>query len=307
MEIRKGKLKNQNKAYFFAGLTIIFWSTVATAFKFGLKYQDPSQMVSGAVLTALLLFLIFLIVTGKIKDTFRFSVRQYLYSAALGFFNPFFYYLILFKAYSGLPAQVAQPINMIWPLALVILSIPILKQKIGLKSIIALLISFGGVVLISSQGGGTGFSKEQIPGILLCLGSAFVWAIFWLLNVKDRREDIQKLFLNFLFALIYIVIFFLITGTSFPVGEKAWFWAIYAGIFEMGLSFIFWLKALRLSETTDKVSKLIYISPFISLIFIHYLLKEPLYTTTFYGLFLIILGILLQKTKDVRSENEKGK
>lgn len=254
-------------------------------------------MVAGAVIMALLLFLLLLIFTGKIKDTFRFSIKQYLYSAILGFFNPFFYYLILFKAYSNLPAQVAQPINMIWPLALVILSIPILKQKIGLKSIFALLISFGGVVLISSQGGGAGFSREQIPGILLCLGSAFVWAIFWLLNVKDKRDDIQKLFLNFLFGLIYIVIFFLFTGTSFPEGKKAWFWAIYAGIFEMGLSFIFWLKALRLSDTTDKISNLIYVSPFISLIFIHYLLKEPLYSTTFYGLVLIILGILLQKTR----------
>ena len=39
------------------------------------------------------------------------------------------YYLILLKAYQLLPAQVAQPLNMIWPVILVFLSVPILKQK----------------------------------------------------------------------------------------------------------------------------------------------------------------------------------
>ena len=99
------------------------------------------------------------------------SVREYLFSAALGFLNPFFYYLVLFKAYSLLPAQVAQPINMTWPILLTIISIPLLGQKITLKSIAALVISFSGVILISSQGGGQAFNRVQLPGIL------YVWEV----------------------------------------------------------------------------------------------------------------------------------
>jgi len=53
-----------------------------------------------------------------------------MHSALLGLINPFIYYLILLKAYQLLPAQVAQPLNMIWPIILVFLSIPLLGQKI---------------------------------------------------------------------------------------------------------------------------------------------------------------------------------
>ena len=49
-------------------------------------------------------------------------------------------------AYSLLPAQVAQPLNFIWPITLVLLSIPILKQKLKLKSLFALMLSFVGVI-----------------------------------------------------------------------------------------------------------------------------------------------------------------
>ena len=70
----------------------------------------------------------------------------------MGFLNPFLYYVIVLKAYSLLPAQLAQPLNFIWPITLVLLSIPILKQKVSGKNMIAMLISFVGVYFIASKG-----------------------------------------------------------------------------------------------------------------------------------------------------------
>ncbi|HYW94642.1 MAG TPA: DMT family transporter, partial [Bacteroidales bacterium] len=273
-------MKNQPKAYVFAGLTILCWSTVATAFKFGLRYQDPFSLLAGAALTAFLILLFTIVVQKKTGQLRKTSLREYGTSAALGFLNPFFYYLVLFKAYSMLPAQVAQPLNMTWPIVLTIISIPLLNQKITITSIAALFISFSGVILISSQGGGTAFKVTQISGILLCLGSAVIWSFFWIFNVRDKRDEIVKLFLNFAFALLFLVLAALATGKNFPSGFHAWIWAVWVGVFEMGLAFIFWLKALQLTKTTDKISNLIYISPFISLFFIHYFLGEPIYLTT---------------------------
>jgi drug/metabolite transporter (DMT)-like permease len=287
-------LKNQSKAYLFASLTILSWSTVATAFKFGLNHQTPSQLVAGAAFTAVVILALALLIQNKWKLVFKGTPKNYLQSAFLGFLNPFFYYLILFEAYSILPAQVAQPINMIWPIVLVLISVPLLRQKLRIRSMTGLVISFAGVIFISSQGGGAGFSSTQIPAILLCLASSIVWSLYWILNVKDTRDELVKLFLNFSFSILYILIASLFRENPFPVGEKAWFWAAYTGTFEMGIAFIFWLKALQYSESTDKVSNLIYISPFISLIFIHYFVGEPVYKTTVLGLLLIVTGILVQ-------------
>lgn len=223
--------------------------------------------------------------------------RDYLNSALLGFLNPFLYYLILFKAFSILPGQVAQPLNMIWPIVLVLLSIPLLRQKISIRSIIGLFISFSGVFFISSQGGKGNLTEEQIPGVILALGSSLIWAVFWLLNVRDKRDEILKLFLNFFFGIIFLLLAIPFIENPFPQNIRAVAGGIYVGFFEMGFAFIFWLKALQLTESTDKISNLIYISPFLSLFLIHYIAGETIYYTTPIGLVLLVTGILFQKLK----------
>lgn len=291
-------MKNQQKSYLFAVITILCWITIPTAFKISLRYQDNYQLLLGSVITSLLILLIFLLITGKFKQLFQGSLKDYMNSLLLGLLNPFLYYLVLFKAYSILPGQVAQPLNMIWPLVLVLISIPLLGQKIPLKSILAMLISFAGIILVSSQGGGIHFDRKSIPGIFLALGSSLLWSFFWILNVKDKRDEIVKLFLNFLSALIYLLIILPFSSENLPEQKKAYLGMIYVGFFEMGFAYIFWLKALQLSESTDKISSLIYISPFFSLFFIHYIADEKIFFTTITGLVLIVTGIILQKVRN---------
>jgi drug/metabolite transporter (DMT)-like permease len=65
----------------------------------------------------------------------------------------------------------------------------------------------------------------------------------------------------------------------------------------MGITFLFWLRALQLATSTDRVSNLVYLAPFLSLVFVHFILGEPVYFTTPAGLLLIITGILIQNRK----------
>jgi drug/metabolite transporter (DMT)-like permease len=230
------------------------------------------------------------------------SGKDLLNSAILGLINPFLYYLILLKAYQLLPAQVAQPLNMIWPIILVFLSVPLLKQRIKLKSFVALFISFAGVYVISSRGNFFSPVHSDLKGVLLATGSSVFWAFYFILNVRDKRDEAVKLFLNFLFGSIYLVIAMTVTGEwgSITLNEKGFLSAIYIGCFEMGISFFFWLKALQIAPSTDKISNLVYIAPFLSLFFVHFILHEPVYYTTPIGLLLIIAGILVQNSKPKR-------
>ncbi len=290
-------MTNQGKAYIYASIAIFFWSTVASVFKIALNYLDYVQLLFFATWTSFLVYLITTILQGKIKRIFKFSIGEVLRSAILGLLNPFIYYLVLFKAYSLLPAQVAQPLNMIWPIVLVFLSIPLLGQKIAIKSFIALFISFTGVYLISSQGNPFSFQITEPFGVLLAIGSSLIWSFYWIFSIRDRREELPKLLLNFFFASIYISILVPFV-TTINFGQiKGVLLAIYAGFFEMGFSFLFWLKALKLSKTSDKISNLVYIAPFISLILIHIFVKENIYWTTISGLCLIVTGIIIEKIR----------
>lgn len=285
-------------SYIYALLAILFWSTIPTAFKISLGELDILPVLTiASVVSAAVLFLIILS-ERKIALVKKSSPGELVNSALLGLINPFLYYLILLKAYQILPAQVAQPLNMIWPIILVFLSVPILKQKIAKRSFVALFISFAGVYIISSQGNLFNPGHADIRGVLLATGSSVFWALYFILNVKDKRDEAVKLFLNFLFGSLYLIIAVLIAG-KWPdnIGFRGIASSVYIGLFEMGITFFFWLKALKMSPTTDKVSNLVYLAPFLSLVFVHFILHEPVFFTTPAGLLLIISGIMVQNRK----------
>jgi drug/metabolite transporter (DMT)-like permease len=290
-------------SYIYALLAILFWSTVPTTFKICLKELGILQMLTIASLVSTVVLFIVLVSGRKVNLIRNSTGKEILSSALLGLINPFIYYLILLRAYQLLPAQVAQPLNMIWPIILVFLSVPLLGQKIRLISYIALFISFAGVYIISSQGNLFGHMHSDIRGVLLATGSSVFWAFFFILNVRDKREETLKLFMNFLFGTVYLLAAMTITGKWNIGGSsfKGFAAAIYIGIFEMGITFWFWLKALQLASSTDKVSNLVYIAPFLSLVFVHFILHEPVYYTTPAGLILIISSIWIQNIKTRRS------
>jgi drug/metabolite transporter (DMT)-like permease len=286
-------------AYLYAMVAVGFWATSATAFKLSLGHvgQLPLLLVASVASTGTLL--IYLVATDKLRLLSAFTRRDYLWSAGLGLLNPFLYYVILFKAYSLLPAQEAQPINFVWPLTLVLLSIPLLGQHIRLTSILAILISFIGVLVIATHPAKPadilGFRFSSGPGVLLALGSTILWALFWVINTRDRRDEAVRLFVNFLFASLYILILTLLLGQAHVGNWQGLLGGVYIGLFEMGVTFLVWLKALKSAKTTAHVVNLIYLVPFLSLLVIALVLGERILPSTIVGLLFIVAGIILQK------------
>lgn len=292
----------QKKAYLFAGLAVFLWATVATAFKIALREYDFIQLIFYASIVTVVVLFLFLLIQGKLHLLGQQSKKQLINSALLGALNPLVYYLVLFKAYSLLPAQLAQPLNMVWPITLALFSVPLLGQKLGLKSLLALFISFVGVIVISSQGGIEGFENTNWLGVTLALGSSIGWALYWIFNVRDSRNQLVKLFTNFCFGVVYLAaVVALFSDFKLEPGEG--FWAIiYVGLFEAGITYVLWMKAMGLSTNNAKIGNLVFLAPFISLIFIRFILKENIYITTFIGLVFIIAGIFVQQL-DRQKEN----
>lgn len=288
-------MKKQKQAYIFALAAILLWSTVATAFKIALNGMDYLHLLVISSAIATIFFTTILIFNGELKAIWSTPKSDVLHSALLGFLNPFLYYLILLKAYSLLSAQLALSLNYIWPITLVLLSIPILKQKIGLKSIACILLSFIGVIVIANKGSFTSIQSPNTWGIILALGSSIVWALFWIFNTKDERKATHKLFLNFFFGLIYSLVTLTFFGKINLPDLNSIAAAIYIGLIECGIAYIFWLKAMKLSSSTDKIGNLVFLSPFISLLLLHLIIGESIYLSTWVGLSIIVTGILLQK------------
>ncbi len=288
-------MSRQTQAYVYAGCAILLWSTVASAFKVSLRYVEAPHMLLYAALVSTAVLFVVAAWQRKLGQALSCSPKQYLRSAALGFLNPFLYYLVLFEAYDRLPAQEAQPLNYMWPIVVVILSVPLLKQPIGRVSLAAIGVSFFGVLVISTRGDLLGFSLSDPIGTALAVGSAFIWAAFWLSNVRDDRDEVVKLLLSFVFGLAFVsAAAFALAGPP-PLDPRGIGGSVYVGVFEMGVTFVLWMRALSLSRTTAQVSNLVYLSPFLSLVLISVIVGETILPSSVIGLVFIIGGIVIRR------------
>ncbi len=293
----------EKKSVIYALMSALLWSTVATAFKIGLKYASVEYLLLIAIGFSLIVFLVFNLKSGGrvLPD----SIAKWLMSAAYGFLNPFLYYLVLFKAYSLLPAQEALTLNYTWTITIVIFSILILKQKIDLKSIISLLISLCGVIIIATHGNISDIKFSSTLGVLLGVGSSIIWGLFWTLSVKDKRKESEKLSQNFMFGFFYILIYNAIFGNYSEIGFELLSSGAYIGLFEMGITFILWHLALRYSSNSTIPANIILLSPFLSLFIISIVLGEKILISTWIGLVLIIFNYnFLQIYKAIKSSRQ---
>ena len=210
-------------------------------------------------------------------------------AALLGLLNPFLYYLVLFKAYSLLPGQIAMALNYGWPLVLTLLSVPILGQRLSRGQLAAVGVSFVGAVLIATRGQLTHFGGLSGAGLLLAAGSTLLWALFWLGNARIGADPVLKLFVGFCSGLIAALVCSPLFGGLALPPPAAWPALVYIGLFEMGLTFVLWLSALQLATTTARITNLVYLTPFLSLCFLRLVIGEPIHPATAAGLALIVV------------------
>lgn len=288
-------MPDQKKATRYGLATVAMWSTVASAFKLSLAHLTPPQLLLYASLTSCVVLAAILAVRGRLGGLGRLTRAQWKRSLLLGALNPFLYYSVLFAAYDLLPAQEAQPLNYTWAITLSLLAVPLLGQKLRGRDLAALLLGYGGVVVIATHGDVLGLRFASPVGVALALGSTVIWALYWILGTKDDRDPVVGLLANFLCSLPLTFLAVLCFSDPWPVDWAGIAGAAYVGVFEMGLAFVTWLTALRCAENAARVANLIFLSPFLSLVLIHFFVGEAILPSTLIGLVLILAGLGVQR------------
>lgn len=287
--------KDDRRALVLALSAALLWSTVATAFKLSLRYMDVVQLVFlASVVSAACLYLI-LLARGMGRTPCNQTAHDYRRCALLGLLNPFSYYLVLFKAYDLLPAQIAQPLNYTWAITLTLLSVPLLGHRILPREWIALLISYAGVLVVCLGRGGLPEGSLSTTGLVLAIGCTVLWALYWIGKAGDPLDPVLSLFLSFLFSIPFSAAACMIWSGWPHFTPGALVGAAYVGVFEMGVTYVLWLGALRLASSPARISNAIFLSPFLSLVFIHFLVGEAVPPATIGGLVLIVAGLLVKR------------
>jgi len=279
---------DDGKALGFGICAVLLWSTVATGFKLGLTVMTPVQLLLVGSCVSALVF-----VPAAMRQGW--PARSFDPGEGLRFalLNPVLYYLILFEAYDRLPAQIAQPLNYTWAIMLALLAVPLLGQKLTGRMLAGIGIGYVGVLVLLSQGRFDVMPDLDWLGVILALVSTVIWAGYWLFNARSSTEPNALMATSFLLA-IPILAGLCFLGPGFPsLTGDVLFYGAWVGLVEMGVTFLLWQQALRLTTQAARIGQLIFLSPFISLLLIGAVLGETVHATSWAGLGIIVAGLLV--------------
>jgi drug/metabolite transporter (DMT)-like permease len=280
------------KAVGYGLAAVALWATVGSVFKLTLRHATPVQLLFDAALVSALLLVVILIARGESLP------RGFWFRAGVsGLVNPVAYYLLLFSAYDRLPAQEALALNYSWPLMLMLLNSLVQRQWPRGRDVLAGVVCYAGIWCVATRGDVLSLRFADPLGVAFALASTVAWAASWIASRSDPRPPVVALAQNFLAAVPVLAVVVALKGGGFAADGRALLGSAYVGAFEMGVTFVLWLLALRHAANPSVVGNLSFLSPVASLFLIHFIVGEPLRTSTLIGLPLILAGLVIQNWK----------
>ena len=280
---------------------VALWATVGSAFKLTLRHATPVQLLFYAALVSAILLVVILACRGEIGQLVAGSCKSWWRAALLGLVNPVAYYLLLFSAYDRLPAQEALALNYSWPLMLMLLGSAVQRRWPRGRDMVAGAICYAGIWCVATRGDVLSLRFADPLGVGLALASTVAWAASWIVSRSDPRPPVVALAQNFLVAVPVLAIVVAAKGGGFVVDGYALMGSAYVGAFEMGVTFVLWLLALRNAANPAVVGNLSFLSPVVSLFLINLVVGEPLKASTLVGLPLILTGLVIQNWRQARA------
>ena len=218
---------------------------------------------------------------------------DYLTIAGLGFLGLFMYSALYYYGIAELGSQEACILNYLWPVMIVIFACIILKEKFTAKKIIAMLMSFAGIVVLT-LGSGESASGNRLLGIIACVTAAICYGLFSVLNKKHSlNQNVTMMWIWFTTAVCSFVLSLFFEKWQ-PIIGVQWLGIAWLGIVVNAVAYLLWAIALKDASDSAKIANLAYLVPFISIIISWFVLKEQITINAVFALVLIIGGILLQ-------------
>lgn len=288
------------KQYIYAAVSIFLWSTLAVSAKLLLGNYNNMQVLCISSLFAAAVMLLIIGFTGRLKLFKEYGIKDIIKLGTVGFPGIFLYHALYYGGAALLPASQSFVINYLWPVLSIVFACIILKEKMTAKKIIAVLLSFLGVSVVTS-GALSQANKGGFTGAVLCMLAAISYALYTVLNKKYDYDQFFAMMINCLISFLLTAVYLMLRKEFVfpPVSELPGF--IWSGVLTIAIPSVTWILALK-NGNTAKISNLAYITPFLSLLWSALILKEELTINCITGLMLILSGILIQMKKE--NENE---
>ncbi len=279
----------RHKEYIFAMISVFGWGTMAPVSKALFDgYTNMEVLGYGSAIGALVLLAV-LAGKGELGQMKAYGKNRIIRLIILGFFGYFLYSAAYYEGIKVLTSQTACVVNYLWPIVSVVTSAVILRERLNQAMIVAILLSFCGVIVMMfpemRQGG-------SVAGYLFCMAGALLYGTFNVLNKKQGGNQTVNMFLYLSVGAVCALAVNCPNGFHMPGGLHL-VGFLWLGIVADGLGYLLWAMAMQ-GGSTGVISNLAYATPVISLTLSAVFLKESLSTNIFIGMIMIFAGIGIQ-------------
>lgn len=115
------------------------------------------------------------------------GLRQPLPAFVLTTASLFGYHALYFIALKTAPVVQANLLNYLWPLLIVVFAALLLRQPVGARQWLGVLLGLAGAMVIVSGGGRIEIDRAHLPGYVAALAAALTWGAYSVLNRQFAR------------------------------------------------------------------------------------------------------------------------
>ena len=287
------------RAYVYALLTILCWSSLAAVVGDALRTLHPFQALFYSFFFASLTLLI-MHLARRGRRGFR---RPSVLTMAVGTWGVFGYHVLYYIALKRAPVVEASIINYLWPLLIVVFSSLFGGERFRPVMLTGALMGCAGTVLTAT--GGRSFSPDAayLPGYVAALGAALAWSSFSVLLKRVRSGGTSDMLAFCLITALLGGLLMVATGNlSLPPVRELLLLA-YTGVCPLALAFFFWERAIHLGRV-QVIGNLAYLTPFLSTFLLWALLDAPVSGGAAAGLAMIVGGAAIGATSGRRKPTE---
>lgn len=119
---------------------------------------------------------------------------------------------LLFQAYGGMSSGMATTLHFMYPVSVTVIMAVVYKQRPSWLTLLAIVLSLGGVALLSLKGNVQG--SNSIISILLVLLSGVCYAVYLVLVNNVRRMRLQKSQKLTFYVMLFTGLFFLFSSSA---------------------------------------------------------------------------------------------
>lgn len=287
-------------------ILLLMWGSLAAISKLLLNNLDSYQVLFYMYGIGSVAFFVIVILKMQLSNIFSWNssdIILLLFCGTLTFLYDFFY----LKSLELIPAVEASMLNYLFPIFIVLLAVPIHKEKLNLYKIISVAMGFMGTILLITKGDLANITFTNFKGDVFAILAAVCWGLFTNLIKKNQKEMLASTFFITVVAFV-LSVGAIVTTSHFVLPQRADFYGVlWLSMSNIVLGFFLYFRALKYSSAS-LIASFTFFTPFVALVFIVLLLGEKLTTTDFIAALLIIFSVPIQKLRNFvgkKAENEE--